>query len=233
MGAVLEMMTRRAFAALALAATLTLAGCGNDGSSNDYQRPLQVALARLTAGKAAPTLATLNQSGTLTLRQALEADGQPIYRISYARLKYTNLMAPYGQNGDVQTWASQDYETVSLRAGMLVATRGFGADLMSSVGPSVARVSSAQGTTQRQYFYLDGADQKQRYDYTCVLASAGIEEVVVLAKSHATRKVTESCSGASGRFVNEFWFDNGQNLRQSRQMLVPGTDNMLLQRVID
>lgn len=217
---------------IALASTL-LAGCGNDPVSGDYRRPFQALLSRLVPGPSVTTLATLNQSGILTLRRALEEDGQPIYLVAYGTLKYKNLMAPYGQNGTVQTWASQDYETISLRDGMLVATRGFGGDLMSSAGPTMAQIRTARGTTQRQNYYLDGADQPRVFQYTCVLAPAGDESIVILGKTHATRKVTETCSGNSTGFVNEYWFQGGTFLRQSRQLVAPETDTLLMQRVID
>ena len=226
-------MIMRLMSLFVLATTLLLTGCGNDSAAGDYQRPFKAIVAKLQGGQAAPTLATLDQSGIATLRAALEADGQSIYLVVNPALKYTNLMAPYGQNGDVQTWASQDYETMSLRAGMLVATRGFGADLMSSTGPSVAQIAAGRGSTQRRYHYLDGADQPHQFDYACILAARGSDSVTVLGKSYATNKVTESCSGASGSFVNEYWFDLGQNLRQSSQMIAPGTANLILQRVID
>ncbi len=229
------MINRCNLALLALLSTAVLTGCGNDPLAGDYARPLKAIAAKLQAGRGAapPTLATLDPAGTLALRNALEDDGQPIILVGNPALKYTNLMAPYGQNGDVQTWASQEYETVALRQGLLVATRGFGADLMSSTGPGIAQIASGAGTTRRQYYYLDGADQPHRFDYDCVLAPAGTESIAVLGKIYATRKVTESCSGNQDSFTNAFWFDKSQNLRQSQQMIAPGTDDLFLQRVID
>ena len=56
---------------------------------------------------------------------------------------------------------------------------------------------------------------------------------MILGKAHATRKVTETCSGDSTGFVNEYWFENGSFLRQSRQLIAPETDTLLMQRVID
>ena len=235
MGAILEMTGLRPLVLLALAATLLLSGCGNDSSADDYQRPVKAIIAKLKAGRAAalPTLATLNGPALSVLRGVLEDDGQPIYLVEHPTLKYTALMAPYGQNGDVQTWASEQYETISLRGGILIATRGFGADLMSSAGPSVVQIASGQGATHRSYYYLDGADQRQRFDFDCALSPKGNESVVVFGKSHATRKIAEACSGPTGSFLNEYWFEDGQYLRQSRQMIAPGMDNLVLQRVVD
>lgn len=235
MGAILEMTMLRPFALLALAAALLLPGCGNDPAAADFQRPFTAIMAKLKAGRAGPlpTLATLDAAGTAVLRQALEADKQPIYLVASPSIKYLNLMAPYGLNGDVQTWASPSYESISLRQDLLVATRGFGADLMSSTGPSVGVVRAGQGRTSRSYYYLDGADQPQSFRYACVLAQAGSEQVTVLGKSFATRKITESCSGDGDGFVNEYWFDLSGILRQSRQRIAPGMGNLTLQKVID
>lgn len=235
MGAVLEMMTLRACIGLALLSAVALSGCGSDTDIQDYRNQAAVLG---NAVKAARTrggtgLAAMDSTAIAALRSALEKDGQPIYLVINSGAQFTDLMAPYGQNADVQTWSSMHYETISLRQGMLVASRGFGADLMSSVGPSVARIAQASGTTNRSYFYLDGADKTQRYDFTCSLSPAGTETVVVLGRSYATLKVNESCSGVTGSFNNTFWFDSGTNLRQSSQMITVGLDNLVLQRVID
>jgi hypothetical protein len=234
MGAILEMTILRPSAVL-LTAALTLAACGTDPSAGELAGPVAIIVSALKLNKAAraPTLATLDAAGIATLRQALEADGQAIYLVGNATLKYTNLMAPFGQNGDVQTWASTSYETIALRNGMLVASRGFGADLMSSTGPSISQVAAGKGMTARSYHYLDGADQPHRFDFTCTLSTAGGETVVVLGKPYVTRKVAEVCNGQGDTFTNEYWFDQRTNLRQSRQRITPGMENLLLQRVID
>ncbi len=235
MGAVLEMRS----AALALVSTLALlAGCGND-SAADYAAPGQAIAALLSGqGRPPPGMVTTEddpavQEGLRAFRANLEADGQPILLASNATLKYGTLHAPFGRNGDVQTWASTGYQQISLRDGVMVATRGFGPDLMSAAAPSIATIARGNGTTRRQYFYLDGADQRQVVEYTCNLAVAGSESITVMTKVHATRKVTESCSGPAGSFTNSYWFENGLNLRQSSQFLAPGLDNMFMQRVVD
>ncbi len=233
MGAVLEMILLRPVATVVLCCA-AMASCGTNPEVNDYQSQFSAFATLFTAHKSSGTnIATLDPNAVASLRNALQADRQPITLVMHPSLKYTNLMAPYGQNGDVQTWASTHYETVSLRQGMLVATRGFGPDLMSSTGPGVAQISAGHGTTNRRYFYLDGGDQPHEFDYTCTLSAAGAESVTVLGKSFATRKVSESCVGTQGSFVNQYWFDHSTNLRQSRQMAVPGLGSLVLQRVID
>jgi hypothetical protein len=227
MGAVLEMKL-----AAKLTLLVVLAGCGNDPISEEYARPVRNVFA-LLAGTDGTKLGDLDAAGQATLRAALEADRQPIISVANPGMKYTNLMAPYGQNGDVQTWASMQYETLSLREGMLVSSRGFGPDLMAAVGPTAARIASGGGETARRYVWLDGADARQVFEFGCTLHAAGSEVITVLGKSYSTRRVTEDCSGSSGSFSNDYWFDKGTNLRQSSQLITLGLPNLVLQRVID
>lgn len=218
---------------LALLANFALSGCGSDSDAQDFATQGALLSTAINGSKDRSSLGANNPAALSALRAALEADGQPLYFVVNPVLGYSNLMAPYGRNGDVQTWSSTHYETVSLRQGMLVATRGFGADLMTATGPSLAQIASAQGLTNRHYFYLDGSDATRAFDYTCRRTSAGGETIQVLGRSYATRKVTESCIGPAGSFKNLYWFDQSAVLRQSSQMVVPGLDNLVLQRVID
>lgn len=234
MGAVLEM---RWTCIAAMLGTLVLAGCGNDEAGNDLSAPAKVLFSALQ-GVGKPT-ATANpndpavKAGILAYRAQLEADGQPILLASNQTLKYGTLHAPFGQNGDVVTWSSVGYQEISLRGGILIATRGFGPDLMSATAPGVAMIARASGTTVRRYHYLDGADQPQVLEFNCTLSPAGSESIEVMAKVFAARKVRETCAGPSGSFVNEYWFDSGLNIRQSSQRMAPGLDNLFMQRIVD
>lgn len=237
MGTVLEM--RLATLPL-LALVALLAGCGNDTAGQDYSGSTKALLQLLKGGnRPPPGVVVANetdpavQPALRAYRARLEADGQPILLASNATLKYGTLHAPFGRNGDVVTWSSPGYQEISLRNGVLIATRGFGPDLMSAKAPDGAVLAGGQGRVARQYYYLDGADQKQVFEFTCDISSAGPETITVMAKVHATRKVIETCAGPSGSFTNLYWFENGGDLRQSSQYMAPGLDNLFMQRVVD
>ena len=221
------------FALLAL-----ISGCGNDSTGNAMAMPLKGLMAKLASGGGRPVVAPdpndpAIKAGMLAFRAQLEADGQPIILVSNEALKYGTFHAPFGQNRDVRTWSSTSYQTIALRGGIMIATRGFGPDLMSAVAPTVAQIARGTGSTDRRYFYLDGADQPQSHAFTCTLASGGSERIEVMAKPFATRKVSESCSGPAGSFVNQYWFDHGLNIRQSSQYIAPGLSNFFMQGVVD
>jgi hypothetical protein len=239
MGADLEMKMRSytLIGLLALCLPL-LAACGNGGDAKDALSSLKAGKGLLTMTvpgqhKGTANLASLDPATAATLRSALEKGGQPALAVGIPTLGYVNIMGVYGQNGPVQTWASQTYETVSLNNGILVATRGFGPDLMTAVAPDLTQVSRASGSFHRIYYYLDGADQTVSTNYDCDFAPAGKETITVLGKAYATRKVTESCLGPQTPFENTYWFDASGRLRQSAQRMTPGLAPVMLQRVID
>ena len=229
------MMLPRATLALILAATTALSGCGSDSNVTAAALPskifLSTLLARVKAAKTPPP--TLDPVSLLALRNVLEKDGQPILLVLNPSLKYSDLMAPYGQNAGVQTWSSTSYTTISLRDGLVVATRGFGPDIMSATAPTLATLSAAQGQYRRSYYYLDGADQRQVLTYDCTLSSGGSQAISVLGKSFVTRVVVESCSGGAGSLTNQYWFDPSAHLRQSQQFLAPGLQDLTIQRIVD
>jgi Group 4 capsule polysaccharide lipoprotein gfcB, YjbF len=229
---------------LALVAVLALTACGNDTSAGMGGLPIK-ALAQATwaqvsgsakrdaAAAAATPAAAPDPAAIAASRKALEDAGVPIYIVQAKSLGFIAYFGILGKNGDVTTWSTPDYTAISLRDDLLVATRGFGPDIMSSSGPEIDVLRAAKGPTQRSYFYLDGADQTRRLDFDCNLTAAGSENLTIIGKTYPTKRVDEACSGPSGSFTNSFWFDTDAKLRQSSQLLAPGIENLLLQKIID
>lgn len=225
----------------ALLGLLLLAACGNDSNTGllgglPVKALAQAALAQVGIGKpAAPAAAPAapDPEAVAAARKALEEAGTPLYIIQAKALGFATYFGKLGQNGDVVTWSTKDFTTVALRDGMVVATRGFGPDILSAEAPTTAQVQTGTGTTHRRYYYLDAADQRVEMSYDCQLSRAGTETITLVGKSYAARRVDETCSGERGSFVNSFWFDKEAKLRQSSQLLAPGIANLLLQRIID
>lgn len=232
MGTGLEMnVTRRTLSGLGLCLAL-LSACGNDSQSLENRAAAKVVrdfATGLVNRRAGPAPAI----DYAAVRAALLESGQPVYSVKIDKLHYRDFMAPYGENGPIQTWASNTYESVSMNDGIVVATRGFGPDIMSATVPALGQVSSAKGFFHRVYYYLDGADQPQRVDFDCNFAAAGSDTVTVLDQTYVTRRVTESCANPQSSFENSYWFDTSGRLRQSLQFVSEQVASMQLQRVID
>ncbi len=212
-----------------LVATLGLAGCGNDQNANAGANIAKSALKGIVAARKAKN----TPPAPALTRADLAAFKQPILKAEIPAIGLTTYFVPAANTNGVQTWRSADNQSVSFRDGVLVATRGFGPDIMQASVPTAATLARGTGSHSRVYFYLDGADQTQRFDYQCVLASLGAESITVVERQHSARHVQEHCTGKRGEFTNDYWFENGNFIRKSNELLITEWGAITFSRVID
>lgn len=202
-------------------------------------RPALVAVLALTlvascglAGRVVPGLAGGTTVDLDSLpRDKIEAFGTPILRAVVPGAGVDVLLSVRDTNGGVVTWESAEGITFAFRDGMLIETRGLGADLMSARAPSASSVASG-AASRRSYWAVGDDDVNLRRDYDCAPQSAGTETVEIYGRAHATRVVEESCVGTDSRMKNKFWFEGGQ-IRQSRQFVSPDAGHAFFFRIVD
>jgi hypothetical protein len=239
MATVLAMKQRHSW--LAVPVLLALAACGNDKNAGilggiPVKDLATATMAEVGLGpkpKPAAPAPPPDPAQVALARKTLEEGGIPLFIIQNKNLGLAAYFSKLGQNGDVITWSTQDYKSISMRDGMIIATRGLGPDIMSSYAPTTEAVRRGSGTTKRVYYTLDAADQKVRQDFDCVLNDAGMETITLIGKPYSARRINETCTGPTGSFVNVFWFDGRAKLRQSSQHVALGIENLLLQKIID
>lgn len=234
MGQILEVIRRFAIGA---ALALGLSACGSDKGppALPIKAILTAQIEMLKGGGDAPAAAVAAPDPAVLAegRRVLQEAGQPVISVTDRSLGLAAFMVPLGQNADVVTWASPEYQTLGMRDGVILATRGFGADLMSAVVPSAAALRAGVGAHQRVHYVLDGADQTREQRFGCQLSVSNGETIAILGLSYLTKKVDEVCTGAAGSFTNSYWFDDAGLIRQSRQVRAVGVENLQLQAIID
>lgn len=185
------MTMRLAPLGLALCAAL-LSGCGLG------QRALAPATAMLGGGG--------KTSGAAMPKSGPQTD------VTVASLGYKLVMRELERDGNVTTYVSEDGSQISLREGIIISTRGFGVDLMSSAQPSLAELTRG-AAHKRTDFYLDGTDTMLRRDFDCTVEAGDG------GKGPAgTRHIRQTCRSADGFIVNDYWLRGGQ-IAQSRQWI--------------
>ncbi len=208
---------------LILLLAVALCACGSDKTATEGFRIGAVAMATMLNGKG-------SQPAPLSLtRAAFDQGGNPLIRARIEKVGSIAFMGKINEGRGVITWASVDGSALSLRDGVVIATRGLGTDLMSSAAPTANDLAHAS-SVQRQHFYLFGGETEQLRAFVCRISDAGAERIVVLELSFDTRHRIESCTDDSGlAFENHYWFDNRAVIRQSRQWISPDVGFLELQ----
>jgi hypothetical protein len=220
-----------------LVALALLGACGNDRTPNPVLAAVGAAAKTSVTkmkGQKAGTTAAAKAASPEELRSELAKAGKPVLLVSSKALGQTGFLMVSDAKGSVLTWATPDGATFTQRDGVLIQTRGLGADLMSAQAPSVGQLLQTGTLYSRVYFFLGADDQGTRRTYDCASSIVGRESIDVLGRAHATTHVTETCTRSSGggKLTNEFWIE-GSTIRQSRQWVSGGIGFIDFARVID
>jgi hypothetical protein len=211
-GEVLEMIGGRITTLMALAG-LALMSCGTD--VDETLSAQSIAAVGQSAVRGTRQVAAQPSGVT---RAGIEGLGRPADMVVVERLGASAAIIQAGMNGDTETWVTFDQKTVAIRQGQIVATRGLQGDLVAAQVPPLSRIASATGAHDRTLVTIGDDDQTLRQTYACTLSGAGTQTITVLGRSHATRRVQETCTGVDAQFTNDYWFEGGI-LRQTRQWM--------------
>ncbi len=101
---------------------------------------------------------------------------------------------------------SADGVSVSLQNGVIVATRGFGFDLMTADAiETLDALKTKAKSAVRVHRYLDGDNRLIAQSYVCTF------------RFPTPNTATESCSSTQRHFENEYEFDQGDRVIGTRQ----------------
>ena len=151
-------------------------------------------------------------------REAIDAAPNDLLLFARVDEELASTFARAASNGGVNTWVSDAGDSLTLRKGLVVATRGLGNDLMGAdlaqVYPALVRGS---GSATRIHDYLGGEDQIVRRSYQCQITTLRSDVIEIIQRRYETRVVREACTGEAGSFTNVYWIDAAGAIWQSRQ----------------
>ena len=171
----------------------------------------------------------------LMSRAQLDTVTTPLLAAELTRAGTLATLVPAGQNGDVVTWRSRDEVSLSLDHGVVVATRGLGADLMAAdVADTLLmlRGGHPQDGYTRIYTYLDGEYQIRFVAFRCREEVTVSERIEIVEEFHNTMRVEESCFSPEGNVANTYWVAQDGTIWKSRQWIGLGLGYMETQLLI-
>lgn len=194
---------------LSLVAVAVIAGCG------------------LVGGNASGVTVIVTGDGT-------DTNAVPQVAVSLERFGFRSVFSLSSQNDGVETFANDLGATISLRDGMLVATRGFSADIMSADASASARKLASGGPGDfypRFQTTLDGESAVQYQTQQCEMAERVSETITIFDRVHDTMRLTERCFLPDGAEINTYWVGGGGTVWKSRQWMGTRLGHMMIERL--
>lgn len=156
-------------------------------------------------------------------------------RVSLPSRATTATLAPVARRDNVTVWQTLDGITLSLRGGLLIATRGLGNDLMSSdVTDNLAMLA---GHTGNEYYpqirsYLDGEDRTVFRASQCRRSGQQQVQTLVDGERRMLTQIEETCLSPNQRVTNSYWVDQSGVVLKSRQWVGPKNEYMETEHVL-
>lgn len=208
-----------------LLALSLVAGCGNVPGARDE---LTAVSAIFTATRASLRPTDGPKPHTSVITGGTPAQVKEVIAPLPGRLKAlivlkTNesaVLFDVGGNGPYHHWATPSGQILTLRGGVLVATRGLGYDLMSAEADGSARLIRERrlGNTDKVLRYLDGEDDEVPMGLKCTVSNQGPESVrLATGETRAATKMRETCISGRLTLNNFYWVDARGDVVQSRQ----------------
>jgi hypothetical protein len=192
------------FKTYAIGALSFLASCG---STQTDQPLLLQALAGLSPpGESAAAAPNVEQMKAALTPEILARLNVPVILVQVPERDAVALLTKVGTNQGIDTYLSTDGISISLRDGLIVATRGLGFDLMRvDTEQPLAAITAPPQTILRAYDHLDGENHLISVIYECAYVEISL------------RQTKETCSSPQQRFENVYQRNQTGKIMNSRQ----------------
>ena len=183
------------------------AGCGNQ---------TEPGLASQIGGRFVPALAVETESAVQP--GAPSPETSMLFQV--AGLGIVGLGQLVESSEGRSTYLGETGYSVTFEGDVMVATRGFGKDLMAAdVSEVQTAIAQRGGTARRVHEYLDAREQIVRQSYDCTFELKGTEEVDLGLRQVDARVLSESCQNRRIAFENVYYIDSSGTVIASRQFV--------------
>lgn len=205
---------------VSLALLAALSACGNDQQGGGPLSILGKAATQVVAerkSKGQPAAPAPDPSAMAA--EALRVNPGPLVMVTLEKAGSTQVMAMTGENNGMRTYMTKNEQSIILRNGLLVGTRGLGHDLSvaENQGSAALILSGRSGVSQRVMRYYTGDGLERPLPMDCRVGPGPKAGVIV-----------ENCEGLGVSFQNNYIVSGGR-ATVSRQWISPTLGYMTVQ----
>ena len=208
----------------AVTAGLALAGCTNNPSRK--ATALTVGKQILQPGGKKDTSETYVQRVSREAATALENTDLPVGTVLLPARDTGAVLVRIETNGPYGTWGTGDRSSITMRDGMITATRGLGDDLMSSDIDGVLSLVAqrSEGTAERVQRFLDGENKIYEVRTRCRISVQG-------SATRGPTMVREACRGDDVAFENRYAVNAAGQIVESKQWINARNGHAVVKRL--
>ena len=154
----------------------------------------------------------------------LAATTQPLLLVEAENIGASALLNQHARRDGTIDWRTGDNVSITLNRGVVIATRGFGDDLMSADVDQTLAMLQNRPTAQdypRFLSRLDGEYQTEFESFLCRRTGQDGETLNSYGRLRQTVKITELCRNPGGSFENTYWVGSDGTMWKSRQWVSP------------
>lgn len=166
-------------------------------------------------------------------RAELDTLGQTVLRAQIPDMRLAAVLLLSQDRAPYSIWRTPDNVTLQLRSGMIIGSRGVGADLVSVEDPHMIAVLEGRagpGTARRVNRAFNGLNETVATEFSCVIEDRGATSVTVASLSYPVRHLRQICTSPNENFVNEYW-QQGRTVWKSRQWFNSRLGYMTVERI--
>lgn len=215
-----------------IALPLALLGCSVGEDVTSPGLALQELL--IAQGKAALDKNGNPSARIMSLNRAqVNGMGETVLRAQIPNFGLASLLFISQDRAPYSIWRTPDNVTLQFRSGLLIGSKGVGADLVAVDDPRMIAVLEGRegpGPGKRVNRAFDGTNATVATEFTCQIADLGPESVAVVGLSYPTRHLRQTCTSPNENFVNDYWVQ-GRTVWKSRQWFNEQVGYMTIERL--
>ncbi len=159
---------------------------------------------------------------------ALAKSGAPLMVLSVENRAgaYAQFARQSVAGSGAESWISGDHLSLGISDGFIIATRGFGGDMMSADATQIKPLilGRREGIADLFLSHLDGEDQVKISAYRCRVTRRGARQIDLGTYQAATSLMVADCRNGDATFRNLYWVeDQTEQIVQSKQWMSPFT----------
>ncbi|MEJ6710055.1 MAG: YjbF family lipoprotein [Amylibacter sp.] len=222
---------------LATALCVALVACSSEKNPQPGLGKVALAMAKARLKKGDVETADATKKPPQVTREQMQALGRHVVFVSIPRFGIGVATVELAKNGPFRTFMGANQATVTLRGGIVTATRGLLVDLIAqelSVNPETLFQGTFPKTYTKTQRHLTGESTLATYEYSCAMAPLEQNETLeIFGKTHTVHQFAELCRRDGRAFQNNYWVEPTSNVVwKSNQSISKEVGHLTLQRVV-